>query len=165
MERQYDYGPKWTVILFCALFFGAGALVLGAQANGNDRGLIINGIVELSPGGATIFYWVLTALSIGFVVVAGLLAIVRLTLHQRIGLTETCLTIPRSRWSREEIPVLFDDVLDLSTSESAGQRFLKIVHKGGTFTLIASMLPKKENFDQICAVVTRGVNAGRPHDR
>ena len=41
MERQYDYRPKWMVILLCGLFFGACALVLAGKANGNDRGLII----------------------------------------------------------------------------------------------------------------------------
>src|SRR5258708_29914814 len=103
MERQFDYRPKWTVIILCALFFGACALVLGAKANANDRGLIINGIIELSAGGATVFYWVLAALSIGFVVIAGFFAIVLLTIHQRITLTNTSITIPRSRWSSEEV--------------------------------------------------------------
>src|SRR5258708_35502731 len=155
MERQFDYRPKWTVIILCALFFGACALVLGAKANGNDRGLIINGIIALSPGGATIFFWVLTALSIAFVVIAGFLAIVRVTFHQRIAFTDKCLMIPRSRWSRQQVTVPFGDVLELSQSEVSGQRFLKIVYQGGKFTLTASMLPKKEDFDEICQVVTQ----------
>ena len=165
MERQYDYRPKWTIIVLCALFFGACALVLGAKAHENDRGLIINGIIELEPGGATIFYWVLAALSIGFVVAAGFLAIVRLTLHQRIGLTETCITIPRSRWSSEEVAVPFGEIVDLSTSQVSGQRFLNIVYNGGKFTLTASMLPRKEDFDEICAAVSRGLKADRPNVR
>src|SRR5262245_11917941 len=105
MERQYNYRPKWAIIIFCALFFGACALVLGAKANGNERGLIINGIFELSAEGATVFYWVLAALSVGFVVISGFLAIVRLMVHQRIALSATCITIPRSRWSAEEVTV------------------------------------------------------------
>jgi hypothetical protein len=161
MNRQYDYRPKWTIIILCALFFGACALVLGAKANGNDRGLIINGIIELSAGGATGFYWVLAALSIGFVVVAGFLAIVRLTVHQRIGLAETSITMPRSRWSSEEIAVPFGEIVELSASEVSGQRFLKIAYNGGKFTLTASMLPKKEDFDEICSLVRQGVNASR----
>jgi hypothetical protein len=165
MDRQYDYRPKWTIIVLCALFFGACALVLGAKANGNDRGLIINGIIELSAGGATVFYWVLAALSIGFVVVAGYLAIIRLTVHQRIALSETSITIPRSRWSSEEIAVPFGEIVELSESEVSGQRFLKIAYNGGTFTLTASMLPKKEEFDEICAAVGQGVKASRPYAR
>jgi hypothetical protein len=85
--KEYDYRPPWKGIVFCALFFGAGALVLAAKANGNDRGLIINGIIELSPGAATVFYWALAGLGVAFVAGAGVLAIDRLTLHRRIALS------------------------------------------------------------------------------
>lgn len=159
MECHYDYRPKWTIIVWCALFFGANAFVLGAKANRNDRGLIINGIFELSRDGATVFYWVLAVLSIGFVVIAGFLAIVRLTLHQRIALGETCITIPRSRWSSEEVTVPFSEIVEVSESKVSGQRFLKLVYSRGKFTLTASMLPSKEDFDEICAAVSRGVKA------
>src|SRR5437763_1577389 len=103
MTREYDYRPKWMIIVLCAMFFRAGALVLGTKANGNDRGLVINGIIELSADSATVFYWVLTALSLGFVAAAGFLAVVRLAIHQRIVFNEASITIPRSRWSSEEI--------------------------------------------------------------
>ncbi len=165
MDRQYDYRPKWTMIVLCALFFGACALILGAKADGNDRGLIINGIIELSARSATVFYWVLAALSIGFVVAAGFLAFIRLTVHQRITLGETSITIPRSRWSGEETVVTFGDIIDLSSSEVSGQRFLTIVDNGGKFTLTASMLPKKDDFDEICAAVSHGVKLAQPHTR
>ena len=67
MQCQYDYRPKWTMIVFCALCFGACAVILGAKASGNDRGLSVSGIIELSTDVATVFYWVLTVLSVGFV--------------------------------------------------------------------------------------------------
>ena len=159
-DRQYDYRPKWIIVL-CALFFGAGALVLGTKAKGNDRGLIINGLIELSADGATSFYWVLAGLSMGFVVVAGFLAIVRLTVHQRIALSETSITIPRSLWSSEEVEIPFGDIIELSASEVSGQRFLKIVCNGRKFILTASMLPGKEDFDDIGAAVSQGVKIAR----
>jgi hypothetical protein len=165
MDLQYDYRPKWTLIILCALFFGACALVLAVKANGNERGLTINGIIELSAESATVFYWVLAALSIGFVAAAGFLAIVRLTVHQRIALGETSITIPRSRGSSEETVVPFGEIVELSTSEVSGQRFLKIVHNGGKFTLTASMMPRKEDFDEICAAVSQGVKVARAYAR
>lgn len=165
MNRQFRYGPKWTVIVFCALFFGACAIVLGAKAKGNERGLILNGVIEFSPTGATIFYWVLAALSAGFVVVAGFLAVMRLALRQRIAFTETCLMVPRSKWSSEEVTVPFRDVLELTRAEASGQRFLTIVHPGGKFTLIGWMLPKKQDFDELWQGLSEGVNACRPHGR
>ena len=58
-------------MLICGLFFGACAAVIGQKASTNTKGLILNGIIEFSPSGASTFYWVLTALSILFVLVAG----------------------------------------------------------------------------------------------
>jgi hypothetical protein len=159
--KVYDYRPRWTVIVLCALSFGAAALFFAAEASGNDRGLIINGLIELPPAGATVFYWVLAALSVGFVAAAATMAAVRLTLHQRIAFTDSGIAIPRSRWSAEETAVPFSEIVALSTSEVHNQRFLKIIYRGGKFTLTASMLPGNEDFDEIVSAVSQGVNAAR----
>lgn len=159
MERQYDYRPKWTLIILCGMFFGACALVFVTKANGNDRGLKINGIVELSAAGATVVYWVLAAGSMSFVILAVFLAIVRITVHQQIVLTETSITIPRSRWSSEVITVPFGAIVEMSASRVSGQRLLKIAYNGGKFTLNASLLPRKGDFDDICLALVQGVKA------
>jgi hypothetical protein len=161
MLHQYDYRPRWTTIIGCLVFFGACAVVLGAKANGNHRGLIINGFVELSPGGASIFYWVLTAGSVGFVLLAAFLAIVRLLLRQRITLNEKCLIVPRSRWSSEELAVPFGNIQELTESKVHSQRFLKIVFSGGRFTLVAANLPALEDFDEIRELLAHRIDSSR----
>src|SRR5688500_3435530 len=109
------------MIIFGALFFGICAAVLGAKADSNDRGLIINGIIELGVEGATITYWVLTALSIGFVVMSGALMVIRVGGSQVVALTGDSLISPKSRWSKEEVSVEYRDIQQLSTSEVSGQ--------------------------------------------
>jgi hypothetical protein len=161
VEREYAYRPKWTTIVLASLFFGAGALFFAAMAKDNDRGLIINGIIELSPGGARIFYWALAALSVGLVAAASTMAMVRLTLRQRIAVGTTCITVPRSRWSSEEIAVPFAEIIRLSTSDVSGQRFLKVVYRGGKFKLVASMLPSEGDFDEILAAINQGIKTCR----
>ena len=158
---EYDYRPKWTAIVLCALFFGALAIFFAAMAKDNDRGLVINGIIELSPSIATVFYLVFAGLSVAFVAGAGVLAIDRLTVHRRIAFTDSGITIPRSRWSTEEIAVPFSEIVRLSTSEVQRQRFLKIVYKGGKFTLNASLLPSKDDFDEILAAINQGIRTCR----
>src|SRR5215468_10632576 len=56
IEREYAYKPRWTLIVFCGAFFGLVAVSLGAKAHGNDRGLILNHVIKLSPSVATPFY-------------------------------------------------------------------------------------------------------------
>lgn len=170
MLHQYDYRPKWTTIFACAIFFGAGAVVLARMASRNHRGLILNGIVELSPAGATILYWALAVAFVGFVVIAGLMALTRALLRQRIAIDEHCLMIPRSRWSNEELSVPFGDLLGLSESVVRRQRWLTIVFNGGKFTLLASYLAKRQDYDEIHAILSsqfatnraNGPSAGAP---
>jgi hypothetical protein len=163
MDRHYDYRPKWAIIVLTAVFFGAGALFLGVKAQGNDRGLIINGVIELSPEGATVFHWTTAAIGLGFVVAAAFLAVMRLTVHQRITVTATGIAIPRSRWSADAIAVPFGQIIEWRTSRVFAERFLTVVYHGGKFTLAASMLPGKDDFDDIHAAIGEGVNAARAH--
>ena len=58
IEREYEYKPSWLIILLCGGMFALAAGFFGVRANSNDRGLIINRVIELSENGATIFYWV-----------------------------------------------------------------------------------------------------------
>lgn len=161
IERAYDYKPKWTLIVCCALFFGLCAVVLGVKAAGNDRGLIINGIIELGPDGATIFYWVLCVCGVGFVAISAFLAYHRVTFHQRLAFGSTAVILPRSRWSPEEKVIVYRDISALSTARIHGARFLYVTHPGGTSTIMASMLPSKAAFDEVCELLEAKVRASK----
>jgi hypothetical protein len=161
MEREYEYKPKWTLILFCALFFGLCAVVLGVKAARNDRGLIINGLFELGPGGATTFYWVLCAGGVGFVVLVAFLAYHRLRFRQRLAFGPAAVTVPVSRWSAQEKEIAYRDISALSTAQISGQRFLYITHPGGRYTITASMLPSKAAFAEVCALLEDKVRVAR----
>jgi len=158
VEREYEYKPKWALILLCSGFFGICAVVLGLKAFKNDRGLNISGILELSPENAKGFYWVLCWLSVGFVVAAGVLAVTRLWLRQRVAFTQSSILLPRSRWSSEEIVIDYEAITGLSTSAVAGQRFLHLRHRGGKQTITASLLPSKAAFEEVCELLTARVS-------
>lgn len=93
-EREYDYNPRWTVIVLSGGFFAGCAVILAFKAANNQRGLTWGGIIELGPAGATAFYWVITACCCGFVVLAMFLAAQRLLLRKTLRLGTTGVTIP-----------------------------------------------------------------------
>ena len=51
--REFPYRPKWGMIIFGVVFFGACSVALGMKAADNDRGVVINGLIEFGPQGAT----------------------------------------------------------------------------------------------------------------
>jgi hypothetical protein len=65
--KEYDYRVKLRTAIWPMVFFGAGVPVLFHEAMTNDRGLIIDGFINIDAGGATIFYYVLSWLAVGFV--------------------------------------------------------------------------------------------------
>jgi hypothetical protein len=164
-EREYTYKPRWTVILACAAFFGLAAGILGIKAWSNDRGLLINGIIELSADAATVFYWILCALGVGFVAVAVLLACHRLLYRQRIAFTATSLIVPKSRWSSEESIIEYNAVVGLAMEKVSGQQFLRIMHTKGKHTITASLLPSQADFEEVCALLAERVRIARPVGR
>lgn len=157
--REYVYQPKWTMIVLCALFFGLCTIILGSVAANNDHGIIINRIIELGPDGTTVFYWILTVLSAGFVVLAVFLAYHRLTFQQRLVFGHEKMTVPASRWSRQQKTITYKYITALSQAAVSGQKFLYIIHPGGKYTIAAAMLPSKAIFSEICELLASRVQA------
>jgi hypothetical protein len=99
-----------------SLLFGASAVFMAHEAETNDRGLIINGIIHLDPGSADVFYAVMALLSIGFVAI-GVMAIFALRARKRfrivLGKKRMAVAARFRAWERvreEEIEVRYDDV-------------------------------------------------------
>lgn len=157
--REFEYKPRWTSIVFGTVLFGAGAAILGNTAAHNHHGLIINGIIELGPGAATVFFWFLTVCSIGFVALNVLIAYHRLTYRQRIVFGPDAMTVPVSQWSREEKEIAYRDIQDVSTTVSQGIYFLYITHSGGKFTITSSKLPSKAVFEEVCELLAERMRA------
>jgi hypothetical protein len=152
-EREFPYRPRWTAIVLGGFFFSACALFLGHRATTNGRGLIIEGFIRLDPGQARVFYGVLAALSVGFVIASCFLAFHRLTFEQRLTFGPTVMTVPASRWSRATKRIAYRDIRQLSIATVSGQTFLHVHHVGGKFTIVASMLPSREAFDDLRALL------------
>lgn len=148
---RYPYKPGPLRMLLVILFFGVCGYFLAQVAQTNTKGLLINGIVELSPDNATVFFWCLAALS-GAFVLAGLLGLVAsFTSSKELLLTENTLTAPAAMWSRHPKVIRVSDITHLETQSIERQRFLNVYHRGGKLAISASLLPNGAAFDELCA--------------
>jgi hypothetical protein len=136
-------------MLLAVAFFGVAALGLARAAIKNDRGLIIDGLIALSQGGATIFFWVLAALSGVFVAVglAGMLA--GRSTPRFVRLTPAELSAPKNGFARQPTSVRLGDIHDVYVQEIKRQRMLTIRHAGGSLTIMQSMLPGAGAFEEL----------------
>lgn len=147
IEREYKYKAAWKGILSGSIFFGLCAIVSGiaAQSNKGFRFIFIN----LSAYQATIFFWIICGLSLGFVLMAVVTAIRSLKQEQRIAVTPSSIIVPKSRWSQEEQIIEYKDIKTLSSEDVFGQHLLNIFHIGGKYTVAGSMLPSRAAFDEL----------------
>jgi hypothetical protein len=155
--REYDYKPRWSLILLCGGFFALCLAVLGTKATTNDRGLVINGIVELGTDSASVFYWALTAVSAAFVLLSLLLVYHRIALRQRLVLGEFALLVPRTRFSRDPVEIAYRDIKGMARMSMNGQQFLYVTHSGGRYTINATMLPSRVVFEEVCDLLEKKV--------
>lgn len=135
------YRSKPWVMALAALFFAGIGVVIFKRAQTNDRGLIINGIIHFETGGATVFYWILTAFCAGFVLVAMLGLIRAFGKPREVVLDDRTLSAPRNGISRTIVTVPLTSITGIDFSEVSRQRFLDIRHTHGKLSIPASMLP------------------------
>lgn len=64
-QKSLAEKPRPAIVFLAALFFVAGALFLSWIAMTNEKALVLNGLVNLSPAEATGFYWGFAAVSVG----------------------------------------------------------------------------------------------------
>ena len=150
---EHPYKPRRGPALLALLFFAACGAFAAHEAIGNDRGLILNGVIRLEVEGATRFYWTIAALSAVFVLIAIAMLAAGLTGTASLRLSATELSAPRSAFSRSSTVVRRADIAGVDVMTVNKQRFLHVHHPGGTLTILQSCLPSDVAFDEVCSAL------------
>ncbi|HFC05084.1 MAG TPA: hypothetical protein ENJ55_05200 [Rhizobiales bacterium] len=132
-------------LLFTMLLAGFMAWV----AMTNDAALTINGIFRFSQSGATIFYWVLSAINAAAAIHFFLNLFATANHNGELTLSANSITLPPTVYSSAPKTVNFRDIQKIKGWSVNGQAFLEIHHTRGKVRLMQSMLPNKETFMQI----------------
>lgn len=150
---RYTYRASAWKLALAALFFAGCAVIMAKAAIGNDRGLVINGIIHLDPGSATVFYWVIFAISLLFVA-GGMLGVVRaLGPAQEVTLDRVALSAPRTGLRSELVRVPVASITGVETMRMRSQEFLIVRHREGKLTISGGMLPHKQDLGTLAAAL------------
>ena len=154
---EYPYKPKTLSALLVMLFFGACAVFIGNQANTNDRGLIIDRVIELSAPQATIFYWVLTGLCGVFVLLGLMMLVISFAAPRSVLLTEDSLISPKPFFSKKNIVIRYTAITKLALKQVKHQHFLMVHYAGKKISIPQSLLPNKAAFDELYTKLSNNV--------
>jgi len=157
-EVRIPYKPNKIIFILTIVFFGVCSVVMVNAAATNNRGLILNRIIEFSPQGATMFYWVIAAAALAFVLF-GLLALVKSMKSKReIVITNDSITSPKSGFSKRSITVRFSDIIGIHMQTIQKTKVLKIEYQGGKLSIPNSMLPNKASFEELVSELRARTN-------
>ena len=158
---SYDYKPKAGLMALASAFFGLCAAGLATTAHGNAAGLIIDGLISLDPGQATVFYWVVAAVSAAMTL-GGVLGVYRaVTSQHKLVLDGSALRVPKSGLSDRVAVIPYHTIASLSVLEIRNRRFLTVTHAGGRVHIAEGMLPGHDALEKVGQVLQERVAATR----
>jgi hypothetical protein len=147
--HQYDYQPKWWVILLIA-----GHSILGASVGAYK-------IAHPWPENLPALYWALLVFSLLGLARIGVVAVERVSLRRRVAFTPTSLLLPKSGWSSGEEVIDYQTITGLKLSGSRGgePRYLYVTHRDGRRRIAEAFLPSRAAFEDVCRLLTDRVGA------
>ncbi len=155
LPLKYPYKAKWWIILLNLVMFGPAAGLFFKNAMTNDRGLILNGVIEFDVLGASIFYWCLFFCALAFVAIALLLLYQRLTTNEVLEIGESSILIPRHMFKKGIDRVLIENIENVESTTAGGQHFITLHTPTKKYVIKAAMLPRSKDFDLILATILK----------
>jgi hypothetical protein len=150
---RYDYQPKTLPFALAAAFCAGGAVLMAKFALDNDRGMIIDGLIRLDRGAATVFLW-----GVAGVFVVGL-AIASAALARSFGparqivLDRHAISAPKNGLSHTIETVRYTEISGLRLTQVRSHHFLELRHPRGKVTIASAMLPSEYDFDTLVDTV------------
>ena len=142
--RKFDITPKRMPFIAAILFFGACTPVM-LHLLLDPRGVIINGIIDLGPFGANVFFGVLLCVTLGLVALGAMGLIASFSGNRTITVDLNAFTAPASPISRKTTRMAFADIKNMSMTEAQGYEWVTIKDRKGQAVKIGGSDFQDEN--------------------
>lgn len=145
----FAYKPKPAPLIGAIIFFGLGGWFMNETAKTNQRGLILEHLIHLSPEQATIFYYGISLPSFAFVLLA-IFTIPQIFIRRELVLEPDATLIPASLFSRRQQRIALESIHDLQVKTYRNKyTFITIYHDAGKTKINGNMLPNAGDIDLI----------------
>jgi hypothetical protein len=146
-SRRYLYSPGWHLIVIIALLFAACSIFAAHTAIQNTVGLRINGIITLEADAATVFYWVMSSLGAGFLLLACGMGVRRMVNPRFIELAPDSLVLPHGLFQRKTSRIAYSNIRGVTEAKISGERFLYLTTDDRKFTIASVLFPDGDSYE------------------
>lgn len=154
----YPYHPRPVAMFLSTLLVLGATLFMGYSALTNDRGLILNGLLHFDPGGATVFYWLITLIIFGGFVFLSRSLFVTVLSSPTLEVTDGYISAPPTAASRNNVVVKFSEIQRLRLFEHRGYRFLDLEYGDNTLRIRERFLPDQATFESVFNAISQGID-------
>jgi hypothetical protein len=161
VERRFVIRPRTSALVGGVLVMGGAAIFAGWMAVNDDRGLIIDGAIELGPRGASILYVVL-AMMTGLFLVAAIAQAVR-TRGGRLAVVvdDRAITVPGHLFRPAPRMIGFGEIRQVTVQHVSGHDLIEIRSAAGNVT-IAKAGVGPAAFDELLTILADRVRPAAP---
>ena len=163
--QSYSYKPKFQSAVFAIGIFLAAAVFMSYETAYEDRGVIIDSLIELGPQAAKGLFMLLALMSFGLVGYGVMVARASLMRDRNIGIAWQHVSIPDSILTRTAIEIPFADITGLSLKTGRNFRILHIHHKAGATTATERFFESRSSFEDFLArlqIAVQNAHIGQP---
>jgi hypothetical protein len=145
--KEYRYRPNYLYAAISIAIFLLMAAFMFSVAVDNDRGLIIDSLIELSPSGATSFYEIVALGALGSAIAACYVVYLSLTGRRVITLSPAELIYPASAYACEITTIPLTSVVKVSLRQVSWRKYVHIQHNLGEVRLSRLFFESEAVFD------------------
>ncbi|MEQ1780795.1 MAG: hypothetical protein ABMA14_05510 [Hyphomonadaceae bacterium] len=157
-ETRFAYKPKTHVMLLAAVFFLVASVVLIYAGATNDRGLILNHIIEMDEASATTFYYVLAGLSAAMTAGGVFGFVMSLRGAKFVVLDDASVEFP-GNLGQKQVRIPYGAITGLQPGGAHRQRWVYILHAGGRHAIMGSMLANPAQLDEIASLIAARIRS------
>ena len=159
--QTHNYQPNAGKMALAVAFFSACAVYGFVDAASSHRAMLIDHLVYLAPGQATVARWVMAGFSL-FAVVAALAGLIQALMgDQRLRVGDEAIETPKWAFSSATVTMSYRDIVSVTLTKVRSQRFLTLKTAGRHAIILESRLGQ-EAFDTIARLIAEGRE--RAHD-
>lgn len=150
MQKKYEYGGSWKITIFAIVFFSACTVSLFMDAQENNRGAIINHLIELDTSETSIFLYILSGLTFLFVVIGIIMVIAKLRGQKNfIELNSDNISIITSSRFKPGAVIPYESIIDVYEVKISGQVFLYIKTDKKKYSIGRFLMPSKNDYEEL----------------
>ena len=156
-EKQYNYNPRRSRIAITVIVFGLGTVLASLEAATNQRGMIIEGIIQLGKDAATKLLWGCATFSFILFLLGITLWIRRLVLPRILIVDSKGLFLPHGVLQRHQSRIDFSEVLWIVERRERDRTLLKLGTRLKTYSIAECLLESRSHYDELKELLLAGV--------